>query len=156
MNYVCLHIFTLEKRYFRGAYSFCCPPLAETTFQGCLKVESEYGDDLFLACMRESSQSPYYLTAPSWNSLGICKGCPSASSTCIFWWDLAFKPRRHMCPLKDTSSLAYSLLWIISFVLHHNLSPVENVDSVVKCECCLHAPIWQSFNLGFNCLSSNR
>lgn len=150
------HFYPREKIFQRSLF-FLLPSLSRNHVSRLSESGvSEYGDDLFLACMRESSQSPYYLTAPSWNSLGICKGCPSASSTCIFWWDLAFKPRRHMCPLKDTSSLAYSLLWIISFVLHHNLSPVENVDSVVKCECCLHAPIWQSFNLGFNCLSSNR
>lgn len=64
---------------------------------------------------------------------------------------------RHMCPLKGMSSLSYNLVWISSLILHHNLSPVQNAHSDAKCECRLHAHIWQIltdiFNLGFYRLS---
>lgn len=58
-----------------------------------------------------------------------------------------------MCPLKDMSRLSYGLVRILSLFLYHDLSPVEKADIYSKCECRLHAHVWQMFtqifNLGF-------
>lgn len=156
MNYIFLYIFPLKKGHFIEAYYFSCPPLLKTTLQGCLKVKSLWVQRWLILGMHTRVFPESLLFNSSklelrWHVEGLPFFLPVllASSDGILLLNMG----RHMCPLKDMSSLSGSLVWILSLLLHHNLSRVENADSYAKCECHLHAHIWQMFtqifNLGF-------
>ena len=91
--------------------------------------------------------SPFYFPVPSWSCYDMCKGVRAAlvptSSPCVLRWDFVLKHRKAYAPSKW--HVRHGLVWILSPFWHHNLSPVENADSHAKCECLLHAHIWQMF-----------